>query len=72
MLPVYLTSGIDAAAGDVASHFVKQLQSDAVLAQHFAAIELTNLGRNAQDASLNLELVFTFKGNPALKGGAKK
>jgi hypothetical protein len=64
--------GIDAAAGDVASSFVKQLQSDPVLAQHFAVVDLTNLGRNAQDASLNLELVFTFKGNPALKGGAKK
>jgi hypothetical protein len=64
--------GTDAAAGDVASNFVKQLQSDPALAQHFAAIELTNLGRNAQDSSLNLELLFTFKGNPALKGGAKK
>lgn len=64
--------GIDAAASDVASNFVKQLQSDQVLAQHFASIDLTNLGRNAEDSSLNLELVFTFKGNPAAKGGAKK
>ncbi len=64
--------GIDAAAGDVASNFVKQLQSDPALAEHFATIVLTNLGRNAEDSSLNLELVFTFKGNPAVKGGVKK
>lgn len=63
--------GIDADASDVASNFVKQLQADPVLAAHFASISLTNLGRNAEEASLNLELAFTFK-SPTPKGAAKK
>ena len=63
--------GLDAAASDVASNFVKQLQTDPVLAVHFSAISLTNLGRNADAGSLNLELVFTFATN-ASKGAVKK
>jgi hypothetical protein len=53
--------GLDAAASDVASQFVRQLQTDPVLKTHFEAISLTNLGRNVDEGSLNLELVFTFK-----------
>ncbi len=63
--------GLDAAASDVASKFVKQLQTDAVFQAHFASVTLTNLGRNAEEGSLNLELVFAFK-KPDAKGGAKK
>jgi len=63
--------GLDAAASDLASKFVKQLQTDPVFAGHFASITLTNLGRNAEEGSLNLELVFAFK-KPDAKGGAKK
>jgi hypothetical protein len=62
-------SGVDAAASDVATKFVKQLQTDPVLAEHFSGIVLTNIGRNTEEASLNLELVFTFK---SAKGAAKK
>lgn len=64
--------GLDAAASDVASSFVQQLQTDPVLAVHFSAITLTNLGRNADEGSLNLELAFAFKGKPAPKGPVKK
>jgi hypothetical protein len=63
--------GLDAAASDAAARFVKQLQSDAELAKYFTSIELTNLGRNAEAASLNLELVFSFK-KPAVKPAAAK
>ena len=63
--------GLDAAASDVASNFVKQLQTDPVFAEHFGSVTLTNLGRNAEEGSLNLELVFAFK-KPDAKGGAKK
>ncbi len=61
--------GLDAAASDVAAAFVKQLQSDPVLAEHFSGIVLTNIGRNTEEASLNLELLFTFSG---AKGAPKK
>jgi len=60
--------GLDAAASDVASGVVKQLQNDPVLAEIFSAVTLVNLGRNAEEASLNLELSFTFKN---AKGRAK-
>lgn len=64
--------GIDAAASDVASNFVKQLQGDAEFARHFGSIALTNLGRNADEGSLNLELVFSFKKPEVPKAPAKK
>lgn len=68
--------GLDAAASDVASNFVKQLQADAELATYFTSITLTSLGRNADEGSLNLELVFAFKKpevkNPEVKKTAKK
>ena len=63
--------GLDAAASDVASRFVKQLQSDRVITANFSSVALTNLGRNAEEASLNLELVFTFNKADA-KEAAKK
>lgn len=63
--------GLDAAASDVASNFVKQMQTDPVLSAHFASVTLTNLGRNADEGSLNLELVFAFK-KPDAKGAVKK
>ncbi len=59
--------GLDAAASDVASNFVRQLQTDPVLGVHFESVSLTNLGRNVEESSLNLELVFTFKKAPAAK-----
>lgn len=63
--------GIDAAASDVASNFVKQLQADVEFSRYFGSITLTNLGRNADQGSLNLELVFAFK-KPDAKGAEKK
>lgn len=65
-------SGLDAAATDVASNFAKQLQADPGLAKHFSTISITSLGRNAEEASLNLELAFIFKTDAAPKGGAEK
>lgn len=70
-------SGLDAAASDQASAYVKLLQSDAKLAEHFRAIEMSSIGRNVEGNSLNLELVFTFKSNEpkaakGAKGAAKK
>ena len=64
--------GLDATASDLASRFVKQLQTDAEFAKYFSSVELTNLGRNAEEGSLNLELVFAFKKPEAQKGDAKK
>lgn len=64
---IAVVPGLDAAASDVASNFVGQLQADTDLAAHFQTIALTNLGRNAEEASLNLELVFTFKKAAAAK-----
>lgn len=55
--------GLAASASDVASAFVKQLQTDSNLAAHFRVIEMTNIGRNVEENSLSLELVFTFKSN---------
>lgn len=63
--------GIDAAASDVASNYVKQLQADPEFSRYFSSVTLTNLGRNADAGSLNLELVFVFK-KPEVKGVAKK
>lgn len=63
--------GLDAAASDVASAFVKQLQSDKVLANFFESVTLTNLGRNVDEGSLNVELVFAFAKADA-KGAVKK
>ncbi len=59
--------GLDAAASDAASQYVRQLQNDPRLKTYFESISLTNLGRNVEEGSLNLELVFTFKkaGGPA-------
>lgn len=65
-----VVKGLDTAANDVASVFVKQLQTDPVLAQHFRSIELSNIGRNPEEGTLNLYLVFTFKSN--LPKGAKE
>lgn len=53
--------GIDAAASDVASNFVKQLQERPEFTRYFGSVTLTNLGRNADEGSLNLELVLAFK-----------
>lgn len=64
-----VVKGLDAAASDLASVFVKQLQSDPALAEHFRAIELGNIGRNVEEGTQNLYLVFTFKSN--LPKGAK-
>lgn len=63
--------GLDAAASDVASAFVKQLQADKVLANYFELVKLENIARNVDEGSLNVELVFAFK-KPAVKGAAKK
>jgi hypothetical protein len=56
--------GLDAAASDVASEFVKTLQSDKDFAVHFPTITLTNLGRNVDEGNMNFELVFAFKAAP--------
>jgi Tfp pilus assembly protein PilN len=56
--------GLDAAASDVASEFVKTLQSDKDFAVHFSAITLRDLGRNVDDGNMNFELVFAFKALP--------
>ena len=53
--------GLDAAASDVASDFVKTLQADKDFAVHFSAITLTNLGRNVGEGNMAVELLFTFK-----------
>lgn len=62
--------GVDAAASDVASEFVKKLQADPVLASNFSSIVLTTLGRNVAEGNMGFELVFTFK--PAAKEAGKK
>ncbi len=62
--------GLDAAASDVASEFVKTLQVDPVFTEHFSAITLTNLGRNVAEGNMSFELVFAFKTAP--KAPAKK
>ena len=70
--------GLDATASDAASRFVKQLQTDEEFAKYFSSVDLTNLGRNVEEGSLNLELVFAFKKPEKAekpqgkKGGAKK
>lgn len=64
-------SGLDAAASDIASAFVKQLQTDAIFTALFGSISLTNLSRNVGEGSLSFELVFAFK-KADNKGGAKK
>jgi Tfp pilus assembly protein PilE len=64
---VGIVPGLDAAASDVASNFVRLLQNDPELSKHFESVSLTNLGRNADEASLNLELVLTFKKPAATK-----
>ena len=63
--------GLDAAASDVASRFVKQLQTDQTIKTSFASVDLTNIGRNVEEGNLNLELVFTFHKTDT-KGAAKK
>ena len=63
--------GLDAAASDVASEFVKTLQADKGFAVNFSAITLINLGRNVDEGNMNFELSFVFK--PAAKeANAKK
>jgi hypothetical protein len=64
--------GLDAAASDAASNFVEQLQQDAEFARYFPSITLTSLGRNADEGSLNLELVFAFPKPEVKKGPVKK
>jgi hypothetical protein len=63
--------GLDSAASELASSYVKQLQNDKVLAEHVASVTLTNLGRDLGTSTLNLELVLAFK-TPAQKAAAKK
>jgi hypothetical protein len=53
--------GLDAAASDVASEFVKMLQADESLKEMFAAITLTNLGRNVAEGNMSFELNFVPK-----------
>jgi hypothetical protein len=69
-----VVQGLDTAANDIASVLVRQLQTDPKLAQHFRLIELANIGRNAEEGTLNLYLVFTFKSNvpKGAKEAAKK
>ena len=48
--------GLDAAASDVASEFVKLLQADEKLKERFVSISLTNLGRNVAEGNMSFEL----------------
>lgn len=53
--------GLDIAAGNLASNFVKQLQDDQIVKTYFSEVSLTKVLRNEQRQVLNLELSFTFK-----------
>lgn len=66
--------GLDSSASDVASGFVKLLQSDESLGKNIASVSLANLSRNVEEGALNLELLFALKPLPsaAAKGKAKK
>lgn len=66
--------GIDSAASDIASAFVKTLQADEELKKDVTTITLANLGRNAEEGALNMEILFALKPLPGslVKGKAKK
>ncbi len=66
--------GLDSSASDIASGFVKLLQSDEVLGKEIVSVTLANLGRNVEEGALNMELLFALKPLPgsAVKGKAKK
>jgi hypothetical protein len=67
--------GLDATASDEASRFVQQLQADEELKKHFGSVNLINLSRNAEEASLNLDLLLSFKKDASVGSppkGAKK
>lgn len=58
--------GLDASSSDIASNFIKLLQTDLVLSKDFSTITLTNLGRDVAQGNMSLELVFTFKALPTV------
>ena len=66
--------GLDSSASDIASAFVKTLQSDTALSKDITSVALANLARNVEEGALNMELLFTLKPLPsvAAKGKAKK
>ncbi len=66
--------GLDSSASDIASGFVKSLQSDEVLSKEISSVSLANLARNVEEGALNMELLFALKPLPsaAAKGKAKK
>lgn len=67
--------GLDASASDVVSSFVNQLRSDPDVVAHFSSVQMSNIGRNVEEGSLSVELVFTFKSNapnPAKTPAKKK
>jgi hypothetical protein len=62
--------GLDASASDIASSYIKILQADPAITEHFSGITLTNLGRNVTEGNMNFDIVLAFKKAPA-PGGKK-
>ncbi len=62
--PMSLTlavDGLDAASGDIASKYVKQLQDDKVSKEYFNDVTLTNTVRNVGPKNLTLEISMAVK-----------
>jgi hypothetical protein len=62
--------GMDAAASNAASEFLKVLRTDQLLAKYFSSVNMPSLGRNVSEESMDFELVLLFAGATA-KGGSK-
>ena len=65
-------TGVDVAASARVSQYEKALQEDPRLAEWFAPIILTNVGRNAATSTLDFEILMTFKKPDAKAAGGRK